>query len=452
MKKSIVYKIVLLLIAFFLISINDVSAKDQLIKVGENDVFYYGEDSGNIYQKSVLYKDGYLSLLKYDYIPEALYPHYILTYVSMNGNIREVLDGIDIMDFTTDGNYIYIMSTLNGCQKYVTREKTREADDSSDDEDESETEECSEDEDCDSKEDEEETETVCEIENAKKILKYDSNFNLVGSIDYSYEKPGMLAKINKFKVTYDENTKEHIFFYKTNNNKKDIIIVDKEFQNYKDQQLNDENLKKYFYTEYLQENYKYAGKENKIFTSFDAKDGIVVATGTAEENGKSNALMIYKVDDIELFEITNEDYTEFTETKLIGNGVVTIGIKEEAYASDLKKSDILVYDLEGNLIQVLSNNGKYFSFDTNGEKFIASTFDSSKEADQHKYGNIFGANQAKASNVIYDVDGMLLKGMSSSITNRNPVTADIALFGLVLTAIISGIILSKSYKKQKWLK
>ena len=108
------------------------------------------------------------------------------------------------------------------------------------------------------------------------------------------------------------------------------------------------------------------------------------AGGEAEyEMPFAGVIKIYDKEGNIVFEQTNKNYMKFFEARIMGDYVVAIGLSESTMMGNGNTStlgnDIVVYDLEGNLLQTIETEGSYVFLNEIASGFVATHVESCEE-------------------------------------------------------------------------
>lgn len=176
--------------------------------------------------------------------------------------------------------------------------------------------------------------------------------------------------------------------------------------------------------------------------------------GTLEDEDTSISYLKYVENDEVLFEIENENYISFSYPRKYNNLIFVFGGYNDTMIG--YKSDILVYDLSGNLLQIVENNSVNRSYDIMGDKLILSRNYFDGELERLLEYNIFSTHKVYFYNDIYKINDDFL---GSSVTDnpkeekpiydiKNPETKDIAIILILLLSVVSFIYFIITNKKK----
>lgn len=223
----------------------------------------------------------------------------------------------------------------------------------------------------------------------------------------------------------------------------------------------------------------------------------------------SGTLKLTDLDNHPIWEQKTSDYALYLNTNIINNYIVTIGIKvdnpkdnvliddniEEFLSNIDYHTDILIYDLKGNMLNKISNNSIYLNLYPSSNGFIVSNIDDNLTMNNKIYHlqrqintNISGKGDINVisssdpnkevtielnpkkgykllSLKVYTESGKEIElnsnkfimpdediTIEASFSVENPNTSDIAIPFTIILLIICSIIAIKSRKKLKWLK
>ncbi len=275
------------------------------------------------------------------------------------------------------------------------------------------------------------------------IYKYDENLNEVSHIVvYDFDE--------KFNCLYHVNSEGNVYVYiNYYSGKNTIIKIDNQLNNYEEIGSSSENIAKYFPALLLKNK---LNLDNSIDFEvsdeyYDMKDidNYVISSSKETRSGQNEqhtAYLRYVMDGELSFELYNEDYKRFLNPRLYNNLIFVLGV----YNSTLigYKSDILVYDLSGNLLQVIENNSVNMSYDIKDDKIILARnyFDGELIV---SYYNYFKRHKIYFYNDMYKINEEFL---GSSITNKpngskpvedidNPETKDFAIIFMIVVSVFS---------------
>ena len=234
------------------------------------------------------------------------------------------------------------------------------------------------------------------INDNKYIYLFKSIIDLDNSDNNKYYVEILNNKMELIKeIVFDEETYDDIDGYKANhyyscgfdiattiNNKtcfytsSDFVCLDVENGTFDSIPNTDESLNKYFPLIYLAEK-----DEDNNFDYYDKEDDIVAKSGSLYTFNSDDEYLAHAIGKVEqngekLFEYENEKYRSFSDVKIISNYIVLTASSGSRQDSErgVDKSDVLVFDLEGNLLNTLSNNSKYVNLIEDEEGFIVSKY------------------------------------------------------------------------------
>ncbi len=140
-----------------------------------------------------------------------------------------------------------------------------------------------------------------------------------------------------------------------------VLKINEDFENYSISDINNQEIKDMFPKYY----YKYIVDNNEGNNNYYVVDDKVLISGKS---------LRYYENGVEKFDITNDDYVKFGNAKVYNNLIMVIGYTnyiEPIYNGEdtsnntskygLNNSDILFYDLDGNLIGTYEHN--YYDYD-----------------------------------------------------------------------------------------
>ncbi len=135
---------------------------------------------------------------------------------------------------------------------------------------------------------------------------------------------------------------------------------------------NDENLKKYFPMIYMK--VKEEKNSTKYYSSHASRNKYLAKSGSqANSQSRNNEAFLEIYRSGKLVEtVVNADYNNFYNIELIHNLIVLIGTYSDISHYRVDKSDILVYDLEGNLKQTINLNSSFVGMNSYDKGFIVS--------------------------------------------------------------------------------
>lgn len=221
---------------------------------------------------------------------------------------------------------------------------------------------------------------------------------------------------------------------------KNLISLDTTTDTIELLEKNDENLQKYFPLIYLRDKEEKSNFE--LFSSYAIADDKVIKVGyyyEDETSVDSYALLKVYEGETEVLKKQDKNYSEYTDVKIINDNIVltalyTVG---EGYASS--KSDILIYDFDGNLIQKISNNSKYMAIEENVESFVVTRFYVEGTCDYKTGGDVEVWDSSSCNTYLYHENYSLVKSGFIGETvgkTENPDTAAVSIIGLL---IITGV-------------
>ncbi len=288
------------------------------------------------------------------------------------------------------------------------------------------------------------------------IHKYDDSLNEISSI-----------KLSDFGVKYEslyyvDDDNDNVYIYISNESSSKIYNIDSEFKEVIPIETSDENLKKYFPSLIITQNLQL--DEDVNFSLLDKclyleninnyVIGSKKSIGTLEDEDTSISYLKYVENDEVLFEIENENYISFSYPRKYNNLIFVFGGYNDTMIG--YKSDILVYDLSGNLLQIVENNSVNRSYDIMGDKLILSRNYFDGELERLLEYNIFSTHKVYFYNDIYKINDDFL---GSSVTDnpkeekpiydiKNPETKDIAIILILLLSVVSFIYFIITNKKK----
>lgn len=128
--------------------------------------------------------------------------------------------------------------------------------------------------------------------------------------------------------------------------------------------------------------------DDKIITSgmrysLNVQEGDVGGSEEEYEMPFAGVIKIYDKEGKIVFEQTNKNYMKFFEARIMGDYVVAIGLSESTMMGNSNTStlgnDIVVYDLEGNLLQTIETEGSYVFLNEISSGFVATHVESCQQ-------------------------------------------------------------------------
>ena len=126
--------------------------------------------------------------------------------------------------------------------------------------------------------------------------------------------------------------------------------------------------------------------EDKIITSGMRYTMVIDSDiNPEEERPFAGVIKIFDKDENVIFEAINKDYMKFFEARIIDNYVVAIGLSESTMMGNTNPTslgnDIVVYDLEGNLLQTIETEGSYVFLNEITSGFVATHVETCKDVE-----------------------------------------------------------------------
>ena len=192
----------------------------------------------------------------------------------------------------------------------------------------------------------------------------------------------------------------------------------------------EESYKKYFYEDYLR---TYYGNSTNI--SYDNEYVFV-----SNIVGNFARLDVYKDNKVELA-INSKDYAYFGDAKILEDYIIVIAYKGEEGVN--QKGDLLIYDMNGNLLDTISNNDNYHSLEVLDNKLLVGRYyvDGVCNVGGHHY-SIKEDCIAYVQHIYYEFD---IDNSSIVEEESNPETSSLPIIGSIILAIGGGFVLYKSY-------
>ncbi len=283
-----------------------------------------------------------------------------------------------------------------------------------------------------------------------KILKLNEDLEIIK--EYSLDGKD-LEKINYFEYfdfskygmpfmsTVDD--KISIMAFDEKNEQEIIIQLDLDLAKHEVVLFDDENLKKYFINFYNMGNF--IGKMlqttgvGRNYVSSDINDNYHVYgsfnTDDLSQINENDSVVTYLTLTNENDEIIFDksfdalkEYKAIINVKLINDYIVAIGLKNNGDSTDYKR-EIIVFDLEGNIVQTINTNSLYTDLIAISNGFVVSRNDMVKKESDITYNNyieLYAKNtlqaQAKINNnymyIIYLIGALLIGYTTIKVLKR----------------------------------
>ena len=200
-----------------------------------------------------------------------------------------------------------------------------------------------------------------------KITKYDKTLTEVKSIKIKGKNGIQLLKNSKLNSESNINGYNYISLEDNmitilSNNK--LIQIDKNLNNVSSIKNTTETNKKYF--EEISQN------KNKGYLGYYSKDNITIYTGTVDNKAY---IEIYQ-DNKYSSKITNTSYNKFINAIILNNMIIVVGSN-----NNTTKTDVLIYNLKGKLIETINNSNLdiLINANNNNNSFITTILKESKK-------------------------------------------------------------------------
>lgn len=266
------------------------------------------------------------------------------------------------------------------------------------------------------------------------IYKFDKNLDLVikHSLKDVYDSKEYKGELEYYNFDYDDSSmyimlKENNFDFNKikddNKNGCQIYKVSYDLKKSEELDCNYENYSKYF------SNYNYRLVNNIKENEFEVRENEKVFI-------KDDKLEYYK-DDKLVFNIKAEDETSYSKVKFLNDKIILLHEKIYNVGSSHYIGELLVYDLEGNKLQTISDNSSYIDFDvdTENNKIVVSELYLDGVCNGTYYFQ-YGDCNALAGFEVYE--------LAKKEVISNPETDDFVLILFIGVLIISAIIFFKT--------
>lgn len=243
------------------------------------------------------------------------------------------------------------------------------------------------------------------------------------------------------------------------------------FEHSYDTTLESENYRNYFSKNSRNRVYYYDSEigARDSYVSRDNYENYTVASGRTED-------MIYNADELNdrdavlgvfdsqgtIWRIKNEDYVQFSNTKVFDDKIVTVGARSYDQNSKHLLSDILVYSMEGELLETIEINKNITYISENDESLTVSISDvdgicgNDKYNDQsdYKYAPSDTGCDVLTSYRVYTLSNKMPieEDKEVSILPENPNTFSFSVLSLIILGLASVAIYFISHKKVEFLK
>ena len=257
---------------------------------------------------------------------------------------------------------------------------------------------------------------------------------------YMYENEGLDT------LTFEN---ENPIFYGTEN----FINLDVKNGSYSLIKNDEKNLEKYFPLIALK---KEDDKKSAtvVYNSYAEYNDKLIKVGYYFENADSveskSLLEIYDNSGL-LVKKSHEKYFEFTNVQILNNHIILTGSYKAGDGFASSRSSILVYDFNGELLQVVENNSKHMALRIDKENFLVSRFYVEGTCDFHSGGDVEFWDEESCNTYMYHESYDLVSdtGVKDVITNttKNPDTVAVSIIGLLIVAGITVYIVRINRKK-----
>ena len=255
------------------------------------------------------------------------------------------------------------------------------------------------------------------------------------------------------------NNKINIMAFDEKNEQEVIIRVDLDLTTHEVALFDDENLKTYFINYYNIGNFIAKTLQTtgirRNYVSSDSNDNYrVYGTFNSNEDKLNNAseddpyaltyLTLTDQNDKIIFDKTfdsSKEYVAIINVKLIDNYVVAIGLKATENNFEYKRQ-ILVFDLEGNIVQTIDSNSVYSDLITTNNGFLVSRDDKNVDNSDVTYNNyieFYGKNLTQ---------GVEASGVTDN-SSMNSSFKFIAYFVIVVMVVVIVVFIVMKVRKNK---
>lgn len=238
------------------------------------------------------------------------------------------------------------------------------------------------------------------------------------------------------------------------------------FESASDSDLAFDNMIKYFYNNNMYP-ISYRDPDNRIYddyVSYDYFENYTIASGKNGNGLPDDNYAVISVFDESgvVWRYKSEDYVKFFGTKLFDDKIVTIGARSYDQNSKDLLSDLLVYSMEGELLETIEINKNLTYLSENDESLVVSISDvdgicgNDKYTDQNNYKyapSDTGCDVLTAYRVYTLSNKMPVEEeKDTSILPDNPNTLSFSVLSLIILGLASVAIYFISHKKVEFLK
>ena len=252
-------------------------------------------------------------------------------------------------------------------------------------------------------------------ERTAKLIKIDENMKVVAELNFEEGiTPGVDGMINARRYGHDilALDQDYLYIYC---GEEYMLKTKKDLSEWEPFEYTYELSKKYFpdLTKTYDLVYEWSQEANNgnyqidyFVTTHTYKDYYLTSGMSLKEDYPVAVFKLFDYDNKEIVSVYNPDYSKFIQARVIKNHIVAIALVFDNNF-EVESSDIVIYDMEGNLLKSISNDGIYHMLNETKSGFVVTNVTphptcSREESSAPKANSTFQSNAQNSSNSLYE--------------------------------------------------